>query len=208
MSSIKYFERVAEKWDRMQQSFFSNKVRDAALAAAGVGKGKLAADLGAGTGFITEGLLHAGLKVIAVDQSESMLAEMKKKFANMESIDYRLGESGNLPIEDNSLDYVFCNMYLHHVEFPLRSIKEMTRVLKSGGKVVITDMDEHEFEFLQKEQYDRWLGFKREDIEHWYIDAGLINVNVDCLGQNCCADSELSSERASVSLFIAFGEKP
>jgi len=98
-------------------------------------------------------------------------------------------------------------MYLHHVEFPLRSIKEMTRVLKSGGKGVITDMDEHEFEFLQKEQHDRWLGFKREDIDHWFIDAGLINLNVDCLDQKSCADSELSSERASVSLFIAFGEK-
>ena len=43
-------------------------------------KGKIAADIGAGTGFITEGLIRKGLKVIAVDQSEMILAEMKKKF--------------------------------------------------------------------------------------------------------------------------------
>lgn len=208
VDSKKYFEEVAEKWDRMQQSFFSSNVRDAALAAARVKAGKLAADLGAGTGFITEGLVQAGLKVIAVDQSEAMLAEMKKKFADMKGIDYRIGESEFLPIEDNSLDFVFCNMYLHHVESPLSSIKEMTRVLKSGGKVVITDMDVHDYEFLQTEQHDRWLGFKREDIQQWYLDAGLSNVKIDCIGENCCADSELSPERASVSLFIAYGEKP
>ena len=74
--------------------------------------------------------------------------------------------------------------------------------------MVITDMDKHAYEFLQKEQHDRWLGFKRDDIEHWFIDAGLSNVNIDCIGENCCADSELSSERARISLFIAYGEKP
>jgi len=41
-------------------------------------RGKTAADIGAGTGFITEGLIHNGLKVIAVDHSEAMLEEMRK----------------------------------------------------------------------------------------------------------------------------------
>jgi hypothetical protein len=84
----------------------------------------------------------------------------------------------------------------------------MERVLKPGGKVVITDMDEHEFEFLRKEQHDRWLGFKREDIEHWFKVAGLKNVKVDCVEENCCGDSDESGEKASVSLFVAYGEKP
>lgn len=61
----------------------------------------------------------------------------------------------------------------------------MVRVLKSGGKVVITDVDEHEFEFLRREQRDRWLGFKREDIERWFQEAGLKNVKVDCVEEDC-----------------------
>ncbi|MFC2165823.1 class I SAM-dependent methyltransferase, partial [Acidobacteriota bacterium] len=190
------------------QSFFSDNVRDTALAIANVEAGKMAADLGAGTGFVTEGLVQAGLKVIAVDQSEAMLAEMKRKFAKVKTIDYRVGESEKLPIEENTLDYVFCNMYLHHVESPKKSIIEMTRVLKSGGKVVITDMDEHVYDFLRKEQHDRWLGFKREDIEQWFVVAGLINIDIDCIGENCCADSVSGAERANVNLFIACGEKP
>ena len=103
--------------------------------------------------------------------------------------------------------YIFSNMYLHHVESPPKAIKEMVRVLKAGGKVVITDLDEHEYEFLRTEQHDRWMGFKRKDIKRWFSEAGLRNVEVDCVGESCCADSSCDSESASISIFVASGEK-
>lgn len=207
MSSKDYFEKVANQWDQMRKSFFSDKVMEAALAIANVQPGRLAADIGAGTGFITEGLIQKGLKVIAVDQSKAMLEEMKKKFAQFDTVEYRIGQSNSLPIRDETVDYIFANMYLHHVDSPQVAIKEMARTLKPGGKVVVTDIDEHEFEFLRKEQHDRWLGFKREDIERWFKEAGLKNVRVDCVGEDCCADSDECGENASVSIFVAYGEK-
>ncbi len=207
MSSKDYFEKVADQWDRMRRSFFSEKVREVAVAKADIQAGKLAADIGAGTGFVTEELVHKGLKVIAVDQSEAMLEEMKKKSGLSRSVEYRIGEFNNLPMQDETVDYVFANMYLHHVELPQVAIEEMVRILKPGGKVVITDMDEHEFEFLRQEQHDRWLGFKREDIENWFDEAGLKNVKVDCVGEECCGESLEGCDKASVSLFVAYGEK-
>lgn len=207
MSSKNYFEKVANQWDQMRKSFFSGKVLEVALAAADVQPGKLAADIGAGTGFITEGLIQKGLKVIAVDQSKAMLKEMKKKFALFDTVDYRIGQSNSLPIQDETVDYIFANMYLHHVDSPQLAIEEMARTLKPGGKVVVTDMDEHKFEFLRKEQHDRWTGFKRENIERWFKEAGLKNVKVDCVGEDCCADSDEGREQASVSIFVAYGEK-
>ncbi len=207
MSSKDYFEKVADQWDRMRRSFFSEKVREVAVAKADIQAGKLAADIGAGTGFVTEELVHKGLKVIAVDQSEAMLEEMKKKSGLSRSVEYRIGEFNNLPMQDETVDYVFANMYLHHVELPQVAIEEMVRILKPGGKVVITDMDEHEFEFLRQEQHDRWLGFKREDIENWFNEAGLKNVKVDCVGEECCGESLEGCDKASVSLFVAYGEK-
>lgn len=48
--------------------------------------------------------------MIAVDQSEAMLAEMKKKFANVDKVDYRVGEAESLPIPDETVDYVFANI--------------------------------------------------------------------------------------------------
>ncbi len=183
MSSKQYFDEVASQWDVMRQSFFSEAVREKAISAAKAKAGKAAADIGAGTGFITEGLVQKGLKVIAVDQSEEMLKEMKNKFRGVSTIDYRVGTAEKLPIDDNAVDYAFANMFLHHVDNPLVAIKEMRRVLKPGGKLVITDMDEHQFEFLRTEQHDRWLGFKREDVKRWFLEAELKDVVVDGMGE-------------------------
>ena len=164
MSSKDYFDQVADQWDNLQASFYSETVRDRALATAAVQAGDIAADIGCGSGFITEGLIRAGLHVIAVDRSEAMLSAMKRKLANIADIDYRCGEAEQLPISDNSVDYAFANMYLHHVERPPIAIKEMARILKPGGTLVITDLDSHTFEFLRDEHHDRWPGFDRQHI--------------------------------------------
>jgi ubiquinone/menaquinone biosynthesis C-methylase UbiE len=191
----------------MRSSFFPESVREKAADVAAVEAGKVAADIGAGTGFVSEELLRRGLKVIAVDESETMLETMRKKFGTGGTIEYRVGESEHLPLNDESVDYVFANMYLHHVEHPAAAIKEMTRVLKPNGKIVITDLDEHNFEFLRTEQHDRWMGFKREDVRRWFTEAGLKDVMTDCVGDDCCADSTTSNDSAKVSIFVATGVK-
>lgn len=207
MSSRDYFEKVAENWDNMRQSFFTVAVRDKAFEIAGIITGKVAADIGAGTGFVTEGLISHGLRVIAVDESEAMLSHMKNRFTGFDSIEYHIGESEALPLGDASVDYVFANMYLHHVESPGIAIKEMVRILKSDGKLVLTDLDEHQFHFLKTEHHDRWMGFNHEHIKKWLIDAGLTNVAVECAGQNCCTESTCSSEKAAINIFVASGNK-
>lgn len=204
MSSKAYFNQVAPDWDKMRTEFFPESVREKAYAVAGIQKGEQAADIGAGTGFIAEGLMQKGLRVIAVDQSEAMLEELKKRF---DGIDCRLGNEDNLPIPSGTVNHAFANMYLHHVENPPLAIKEMARIVQPGGKIIVTDLDEHKFEFLRTEQYDRWLGFKREDVQQWFIDAGLKNVIVDCVDSKCNSDSTQGSEHASVTIFVASGEK-
>jgi hypothetical protein len=83
----------------------------------------------------------------------------------------------------------------------------MVRILRPGGRLVITDLDEHSFEFLRTEQRDRWLGFKREDVRMWLSQAGLRGVATDCAGENCCAQSAGGDALASVSIFVAHGQK-
>ena len=207
MNSKIYFDSVASKWDDMRKGFFSEAVREKAFAVAGLKEGKTAADIGAGAGFMTVELIRKRLQVIAVDQSEAMLQEMKTRFSKEENIDYRRGESENLPVADGSVDYAFANMYLHHVQSPLKAIKEMVRILKPGGNLVITDLDKHEFEFLKREHHDRWMGFDRQDIRRWLEVAGLKSVAVDCAEENCCAQSDCGDETASVSILVASGKK-
>ena len=206
-SSKEYFEDLGGEWDKLQQSFFSNRVREVALSVAGVERGRLAADLGAGTGFVTEALIERGLSVIAVDQSPAMLDALRNKWPTEKRIDTRVGEAAQLPIDSASVDYAFANMYLHHVEDPPAAIVEITRTLRPGGKLVVTDVDKHDLEFLRTEHHDRWLGFEREHVSEWFSRAGLTDVKVDCVGEDCCTDSE-EGTHAALSIFVASGTKP
>ena len=206
-SSRAYFDEVGAAWDHLREGFFPDRVREQALAVAPVEAGRLAADLGAGTGFITEGLLARGVRVIAVDQSPVMLAALRRKFPRVDGLDCRTGEAECLPIADSSVDYCLANMYLHHVDRPAVAIGELARILKPGGMAIVTDLDAHQHTFLRDEHHDRWLGFKRQQIRIWFRDAGLTNVRADGLGDECRATST-EGRNAAIRLFIASGHKP
>lgn len=209
--SKEYFDSIAEKWDSMQQSFFSEDVRNFAYQLAEIQEGKIAADIGVGTGFMTHGLLQAGLTVLAVDQSPEMLTLLKTKYVDCADLQCLEGDSDALPIDDNSVDYVFANMFLHHVADPLLAIKEMYRILKPGGRIVITDLDKHEFTQLQSEQCDVWLGFERENILQWFRTAGFLSASTHCVGSDCSTELQGScccdKNKISISIFAALGEK-
>ena len=66
MDNTEYFNTVAPDWDDLRSRMLPDEVRESALRIAGVQPGRTAADIGAGTGFLTEGLLRRGLRTQAV----------------------------------------------------------------------------------------------------------------------------------------------
>jgi len=207
MSSKNYFETVAPKWDTMRTGFFPISVREKAIAEMTIQPNTQIADIGAGTGFITEGMAHLPIQITAIDESENMLSVMQQKFKDNSNIQYVVSESENLKVADNSLDYALANMFLHHVERPASTIAEIYRTLKPNGKLIITDLDKHDFKFLVTEQNDRWMGFERSDIIQWFKAAGFKDIQVDCVNADCCADSCDSDASAKINIFIATGIK-
>ena len=184
MGSKAYFDEVAPDWDSMRSELYSVAVREIALGRAGLQPGQVVADIGPGSGFMSEGLLAQGLNVIAVDESPAMLAELERRFPSAERLSCRPGESERLPLAEGEADRVFANMVLHHVERPAATIAEMARILRPGGRLLITDLDAHEHAFLAAEHHDRWLGFQREHVRDWFGAAGLSEISVEGIGED------------------------
>jgi ubiquinone/menaquinone biosynthesis C-methylase UbiE len=202
-----YFDEIAPRWDDMRRTYFSERVRDRALSEARVQRGKLAADVGVGTGFITEGLIGHGVEVLAIDESLPMLQVLRRKAFGGAGLHCCIGSAERLPVRAGAVDYVFANMCLHHVVHPAAAIGEMARILKKGGTLIITDLDEHAFAFLTEERTDRWMGFRRADVRTWFAEAGLKDIMVGDTGERASVPSDSTDNCADISIFIARGKK-
>lgn len=132
------------------------------------------ADLGAGEGLVSQLLAKRAKKVIAVDISPKMVevgTELAKK-AGLSNLEYRCGDIENPPIQKNSVDVVILSQALHHAVEPQKALQAAHDILKSGGLLLILDLNQHTFEQARELYGDTWLGFSEADLRKM-----LSNVN-------------------------------
>lgn len=95
-------------------------------------------DLGCGNGNVLkmlEGKTNADL--YGLDLSENMINEAKKRLDS--KVNLTIGDSENLPYENNQFDVIICNASFHHYPKPNLVLKEIKRVLKSDGIFILGD---------------------------------------------------------------------
>ncbi|OMC30536.1 SAM-dependent methyltransferase [Mycobacterium sp. GA-1841] len=88
-------------------------------------------DLGAGTGKLTTRLVERGLDVIAVDPIPEMLELLSNSLPDTPAL---LGTAEEIPLADNSVDAVLVAQAWHWFD-PVRAAKEISRVLRPGGRL-------------------------------------------------------------------------
>ena len=98
-------------------------------------------------------------------------------------------------------------MCLHHLAHPWLAVGEMTRILRMGGRLVITDLEAHRYAFLTEERRDRWLGFEHAELKRWLCDAGLTDVKVHDTSEHVSVRSSSSDAHAQIGIVVASGDK-
>src|SRR5580765_1069148 len=143
------------------------------------------ADLGAGEGLLSELLARRCKKVIAVDNSERIVAfgAAKAKKNNLKNLEFRLGDLQNPPIEPNTMDLVVLSQALHHAETPADAIAAAYKILKRGGQVMILDLLKHNFDKARELYGDRWLGFPESDLHRWLEEAGFKKIEISVVAR-------------------------
>ncbi|EGT3617390.1 class I SAM-dependent methyltransferase [Clostridium perfringens] len=207
MNSVNYFNSIAKEWNRIRVEYFKDELREKAINSVDINN-KVIADLGAGTGFISLEIAKRANIVFSVDSSKNMLGELYKaaKDSNLNNIYPINGEVEDLPLFDDSIDLIFMNMALHHVENPGKAIKEIFRILKPGGKVIITDVLEHNGQWAREEMFDVWLGFNYDQLINWFEEAYFKNIYVSNTGLVARGESSLG-EVIEPGIFMAIAKK-
>jgi len=160
-------------------------------------------DVGCGTGRLLAFLHHAwpGLRWTGLDLSPPYLAEARRLIGRTARVKLIEGAAEKLPFDDSSLDLVVSSFLMHELPSDVRLavLKEMARVLKPGGLVVIIDS-------IQRGDQPSWDGlidlfphyfhepyygeYANGSLDAWAAEAGLTSV---------------ASERAFLSKIAAFG---
>lgn len=167
-----FFGRVAGEWDELRNDLFGERATLRALLPL-IPHDWTVADLGCGTGNAAELLAPCVKRVIAVDQSEVMLSAARKRLAEFTNVDFRRGELERLPVAEAEVDAAVCVLVLHHINDPGAACREMARVLKPGGTVLIVDMIEHDRASYRHTMGHRWLGFGVPEMIRLLTAAGL-----------------------------------
>ncbi|HBE78806.1 MAG TPA: hypothetical protein DDW65_13675 [Firmicutes bacterium] len=204
-----YFDQVAPVYDELRKGCYGNALRDILISRFTPPAGSEVADIGTGTGYLAKGLAKYAGKINAIDSSAAMLEVAASDFLKMglTNIEPLAGDAHDLPLEDASQDMVFANLVLHHLSEPTLSIAEMFRVLKPGGRCIITDVKQHNHQWVKQEKFDLWMGFELDELNAWFKEAGFIESEANDLG--CiCRTSNNAGMTVEIPMFLAIGTKP
>ena len=98
------------------------------------GPGDRVLDVATGTGAVARELIRRhGCTVVGLDQSPEMLAEARRRLGG--DVELVEGRAEELPFADESFDALTFTYLLRYVDDPAATLKELARVVRSGGTV-------------------------------------------------------------------------
>jgi ArsR family transcriptional regulator len=175
-----YFRENAAHWDEIRRLYADEREVEAALlrAAGEARRIREFLDIGTGTGKILALFGPAIDHGLGIDMSREMLALARANLeaAALANCEVRLGDMYGLPLADHTVDAAVLHQVLHYADDPAAVIREAARVLRPGGRLMIADFAPHELEYLREAHAHRRLGFSDDEVDSWFVAAGLVPV--------------------------------
>ncbi len=157
------------------QAAVLSEIIDQEIDAMNIKSGMAILDAGCGTGAITRKFAQIvkPTKVTAVD-FDPVFLERARAIAvdeGIENISFDSGDIDNLGYKDGMFDLVYCRLVLMHVRDPVKTVEELKRVTRKGGKVAVSDQDDGAMianPFMPKltdiwNRYGQWAKTQRMD---------------------------------------------
>ena len=125
-------------------------------------------DIGCGTGLLTARIArrHPQLEVIGIDASRPMI-EVAKRKRSSSNCHFRQALGEDLPYAEASFDLVTSALFFHHIDCALKqqTLKEIRRVLKPKGELLIADMDRPYTALGWVMSWTAWKLFRQPEIK-------------------------------------------
>ena len=169
--SREFFESDATKWDHLRDELFGARFFRHALPGL-LDPEWVVGDLGCGSGALTELLAPFARRVVAVDDSEAMLAEASARVARYSNVELHRAALEALPLDDGALDLATLFLVLHHLPDPGKAVREVSRVMRPGGRLLIVDMLPHDRQEYRLRMGHVWMGFSADQMEQLLAQGG------------------------------------
>ncbi len=178
--SQNFFDSASAEWDALRSELFGARA-DLLGALALLDPSLVVGDLGCGTGALSAALAPHVARVYAVDASPAMLSAAADRLSGFDNVMTAKGLLEALPIESGELDAAVIMLVLHHVTDPLCALREVHRVLRPGGRLLLVDMQSHAKERYRETMGHVWLGFDESAVGSWLTEAGFVSVRYRAL---------------------------
>ena len=181
--ALAYYNLLSSAYDVLNPYFYTSSMRGEVAKLVDREEPLRVLDVGCGTGYTTAGILRLGsvCEVVGVDQNRKQLQRAARNL-NMEKTKLSLsrGDVENLPFADEVFDAVVSVGAIEYFPDSERALKEMTRVVKQGGKVVVGGP---EFNWFKKVLLHKvFYAPAQKDFEGVFCRAGLKKVKMMLTG--------------------------